>query len=663
MKNINDPRSLRAGTRLVILGMAALLISSLPAAANPIEQGQSLQSILERLAHYQHNQDHDTVLEFQAHIRTHKQTPDGRAQCESLLLVFLQGEATEDGKWEVCRQLRSLGTDASVPVLAKMLIMDGASAEMARYALEKIPGTAADRALLSALQSSSGKNRLGLVSTLGHRGQRGAVSVLAGIAAEPDEEAAEAAVTALGRIGTIDAANSLVRFLGSKNEGLRISAASSLLNCADGFLASGEADRAFPFYRQLLGSDISLSVSRAALKGLISASDDHDKERSLILEVLQNPDPGMHSAVIGMVPRVFAAPEILPLCELLPRLPEQSQVQLLSVLSGYDNDVVLVTAAQALSSHSLEIRLAALRALGRQGNPSSAKLLVRHAGQSRGVEQAAARTALWNLKGSAVDATILEALSRENDPALQGELIRSLGERRISEGKALLFEKLRDPDLRLEAIRALGHVSEPRDLPLLIDRLLECENEAEQNELANTLAATARKISRPHARASLVTKRLNGSQAPEDHRVLLLVLGKIGDDSSLGVLRRSLEDQDSEVREAAARALIEWPTATARDDVFLIAETSSHPTLQVLAVRAYVRMVGMERFRRPEAAVASLEAALPLVKRPEEMMSILGILPQFPCREALALAERFVADDSVGKEAEAAVARLRRSLR
>ena len=144
MKNIYDPRSLKAGTRLVILGMAALLISSLPAAANPIEQGQSLQSILERLARYRHNQDHDTVLELQAYIRTQRQTPDGREHCESLLLVFLQGEATEDGKWEACRQLRSLGADASIPVLAIMLTVGGESAEMARYALEKIPGIAAD---------------------------------------------------------------------------------------------------------------------------------------------------------------------------------------------------------------------------------------------------------------------------------------------------------------------------------------------------------------------------------------------------------------------------------------------------------------------------------------------------------------------------------------
>jgi len=642
MWNRYNPHTNKTGTLLFILSVTAFLAFSVLAAAAPIDQDQSLEDILKKLAHHRYNQDNDTVLELQAYVRVHRQTPEGRTHCEKLLLELLQGEATEDGKWEACRQLRSLGTDASVPVLKKMLTQEETS-EMARYALEKIPGSAADRAILGALGSSSGKIRLGLISSLGHRRSRQAVAGLASIAGQPDEAVAEAAVTALGRIATQDAANSLVPFLKPGSGQLRISAAASLLKCAEVFQAAGETDIALPFYRQLLGSDVSLSTSRAALQGWISVS--------------------MHSAAIAMVPRVFDAADILPLCELLPRLPVQSRVQLITTLSSYKNDVVLITAAKALSSPELDVRLAALHALGKQGNTSSARLLVRQAARSRGVEQAAARTALWNLRGAAVDDAILEALSQENDLALRRELVRSLGERRITGGKSLLVDCMRDPDLRLDAIRALSHVAEPQDLPLLIDQLLELENESEQNELANTFAATARKINRPYARAGLVTNRLRETPAAEDRRVLLMVLGKIGDDSSLRVLRRALEDQNTEVQEAAARALIEWPTAMARDDVFKIAEASSHPTLQVLAVRAYVRMVGMERFRRPEAAVTSLESVLPLVTRPEEKMAILGILPQFSCQEALALAERFLADDSVAKEAEAAVDRLRRSLR
>jgi len=652
----------RSGIVLLALGAAALLWTFPLVADAPLDQGQSLEAILQKLAQYRHNQDHDTILELQAYVRTHRQTPAGRLECERLLLGLLQGEATDDGKWEACRQLRSVGSDDSVPVLTKMLMREDTS-EMARFALEKIQGTAADRALRDALRSSSGKIRLGLISSLGHRGSRQAVADLARIAGGTDEAEAEAAVAALGGIATQDAANSLVRFLGSENEWLRISAAGALLNCAETFRAAGEAELAFPFYRQLLGSDISLSTSRAALQGLIAVSG--DRGRDLILDVLKNEDTRMHSAAVGMVPLTFDAADILPLCELLPRLPAPSRVQLISVLSGFKNDMVLVTMIQALSSPEPDVRMASLHALQKQGKASTARILVRHATRSRGVEQAAARSALWNLKGEAVDDAILAALSEEKDPAQEKEFVRSLGERRIAKGKPLLYGRLQDPDqgIRLEAIRALRHLSEPQDLPFLIDQLLKLENGTEQNELAETLAAAARKISRPYARAGLVTNKLKETESDDDRRVLLMVLGKIGDDSSLRFLRQTLEDQDQEIQEAAARALFEWPTATAQDDVFWIAETSSHPTLQVLALRAYVRMVGMERFRRPEAAVASLKAVLPLVKRPEEKMAILGVLPQFSCLAALELAESFLEDAGVEKEAQAAAARLRRSLR
>jgi len=361
----------RSGIVLLVLGAAALFWSFALAADAPLDQDQSLEAILEKLAQYRHNQDHDTVLELQAYIRAHRQTPAGRAECERLLLALLQGEATADGKWEACRQLRSLGSDASVPVLAKMLMLENTS-EMARYALEKIPGTAADRVFLDALRSSSGKIRLGLISSLGHRGSGQAVADLARIAGGPDQAAAKAAVAALGRIATEDAAHSLIRFLGAEKERIRIVAAGSLLRCAETFHAAGETDLAFQFYRQLLGSDISISTSRAALQGLIVVSG--DQGRDLILDVLKNEHTGMHSAAIGMVPLTFDAADILPLCELLPRLPVQSRIQLISALSGFKNDMVLVTVIQALSSPDLDVRLASLHAVQKQGNASTARI-------------------------------------------------------------------------------------------------------------------------------------------------------------------------------------------------------------------------------------------------------------------------------------------------
>ena len=66
------------------------------------------------------------------------------------------------GKEFVCRQLSIIGTEASVPTLARLL-NDPSMAEMARYSLARIPGPAAGAALRKSLP------RPGVIHALGER--------------------------------------------------------------------------------------------------------------------------------------------------------------------------------------------------------------------------------------------------------------------------------------------------------------------------------------------------------------------------------------------------------------------------------------------------------------------------------------------------------------
>ena len=55
---------------------------------------------------------------------------------------------------------------------------------------------------------------------------------------------------------------------------------------------------------------------------------------------------------------------------------------------------------------------------------------------------------------------------------------------------------------------------------------------------------------------------------------LLNVLGRIGGQKSLEGVRADLKDQDDKVRDAAIRALAEWPDATAAADLLRIARSA-----------------------------------------------------------------------------------------
>ena len=99
-----------------------------------------------------------------------------------------------------------------------------------------------------------------------------------------------------------------------------------------------------------------------------------------------------------------------------------------------------------------------------------------------------------------------------------------------------------------------------------------------------------------------------------------------------------------------------------KEDLVHIVKTSSDRTHKVLALRAYIRMIGMEPYRSPEDAVGALKEALVWAERPEEQKLILGILPQFSCPDALKLAESLLREKGVEEEAKQAVQQIRKKL-
>ena len=148
----------------------------------------------------------------------------------------------------------------------------------------------------------------------------------------------------------------------------------------------------------------------------------------------------------------------------------------------------------------------------------------------------------------------------------------------------------------------------------------------------------------------------------KDRGALYRVLGKIGVNSTLPLLRKALTENNENIHDAAVRALADWPNDTPMDDLLQIAGRSTSTVHQVLALRAYVRMIEMDRYRSPEGAARSLKEALALSSRPEEKIMILGALPLFACKDALELAESLLHEDEVKEEAKLAVGRIKKRL-
>ena len=646
-------RRQRLAWGIAVVALAAMTGSVRVSLAQTATPAASLDDLLKQVATYDGGIDSAALWKLRDYVYARKDDPAGRAECEEKLLQFLKTSATPVARMAAIRHLRVIGSDRAVPALQAMLA-DERSADMAMYALQQIPGGAADTALMQALTTTTGATKTAVIAALGERRVPAAVPALAPLLQQP--AFGRAAAFALGRIGDGPAAAALVASYAGASADLKPVVASSILTCADRWLAAKNAGAALRLY-QPLSSDASLPVAlrKAAMMGRISAAGNGGS--ALLLDQLKTSDAIMQEAAIARIADVITPGAIGPVCTLLPQLPEPAQVQLLAVLSGYSGALVLPTVLQAARSSALPVRVAAMKALESTGDPSVVPFLAEKAADTRGPEQAAARSALGMLKGRAVDEAILALLTQKPTDAVAGEMLRAIADRRIFAAKPVVAASLMSPsaDVRVQALKTLRAIGTPSDTSAVLDLLLKSADESERGEAEKTTAALAQKVTNSTGRSREVKARLASEKALDARVRLFNVLPLIGDHSALPVLRTALQDSNAEIRDAAVRALAAWPTSAARDDMVRLARDSANETHRLLAIVSLVRSVGLDPYRNPEAAVADLKLAAGFASRPEEQTLILGAVVAFPCKDALELAAGYLQEPAVKAEAQAAV--------
>ena len=618
----------------------------------------SLDDILGELAFYEYGQEEEILGRLREFILFHKDSLESRIRCEERLTAFLEGDASLAGKMAACRHLRLIGTVQSVPILERMLFRED-TCDMARFALEKIPGMEAEKALIRSLSRNGKEQRLGVIASLGQRKAASAVTELGRLLSISDLEIQVASARALGHIAGSEAARILTSALGESQDELNFQLATALLNCAEKSAVDGDIEQAAGLYGRLSGSQFPVSVRAAALKGLITS--DKERSKTIILDALKSTDSGIHTAVISKITEVFEDRDIQGVIGELSHLPVKSQVALLNVLPHYPKKAVLPTVIEATKSENEWIQASALAILGKIGDASVVPLLAGYASRSQGNVRQAARESLWNLSGSEVDQSILLLLMKNVDSSLQRELVRCTGDRRIEAGKHILFDLIRtseDPRLRLEAARNLGKITDQSDLPSLLDLLIGSEEESEREELRRAVVTVTSKIPIRDTRAGAVREMLAEVKDDSAKAELYRVMGGIGDHSILPLLRIALNKKDSPVYDGAVRAFVDWPDTSVKEDLLWIVQTAENPLHRVLALRAGLQMAGRDRLQRPASAVEFLQRGLVLSERTEERTMVLALLPRFPCAESLKLAFSLLAEESVLEEARLAVQKI-----
>jgi type 1 glutamine amidotransferase len=196
-----------------------------------------------------------------------------------LVEVLANPAATPAAKDFVCRRLAILGSAASVPALAKLL-SDERLSNMACFALERIPDSAAQDALRQALGNLKGNLRTGVIHALGNRRSQTAVADFVGLLTDEDPAVCRAAAVALGKIGGPAAAEALTAALVGRASSLPVAGhsqagslrhvlAESALLCAEQFRTAGMHAEALALYQRLRGPDVPKTAQLAATRGML----------------------------------------------------------------------------------------------------------------------------------------------------------------------------------------------------------------------------------------------------------------------------------------------------------------------------------------------------------------------------------------------------------
>jgi HEAT repeat protein len=390
-----------------------------------------------------------------------------------------------------------------------------------------------------------------------------------------------------------------------------------------------------------------------------TVSGQQDDALTVVIDVLKSNDQAMQAAVIAMVREMPGEGITKALAKELPNLSPASQVQLISALGDRGDPAAVAAVITATNSADQSVRIAALKAIGQLGDAGSVMLLAQKAATTSDDEQRAARESLYRLRSPTVDSTILESIPKA-EPRTKVELISSIGERNITTGGKLLLQTAKDPDrgVRLESLRVLKVIAGRDDLPALVELLMSLQSDSDRTEAEKTIAVVAHKIPDKNRQAEAVLAALSSVKDVKSHCSLLSALGKIGDNSALPALRAALNNSEAKIQDAAIRALSDWPTAEPTEDLIKIAQGSENKVHRILALRGFVRLLGLESSRPAEETIEMYKKAMSLAPDEGEKRRVLSGLANTKSLAALLMAASYLQDETLRQEAELAVVKI-----
>ena len=637
-------------TRTLSILIALFLLLQFTACSNI---GERADQLLSQITDYEFGQNRTKLMEFSDLVTEAAKSQSESEAVEESILKVLQKDATFASKQFMCRQLRIIGSEKSVPVLSKMLI-DEKTTNIARYALEDIPGEKVDDALIQALDKGTKKVELGIITTLSVRKCKKAVEPIGKLLKSDDEDIALTAATALGNIKGTESIKYLAEELNTPNKKLQKAVADSYLRCADD-LAEKNPTEANKMYSKLYKKDMPTAVKQGAFIGIINTSENKDK---LLYDAILNGEGIIRYIAISKLRDLPSDYELTKFSKLLPKLSHENQIQLLGVIENRADKDSHKYVLQTLKSKEPLVRIASLNALAKIGNSNDVITIARIAANKSGDERRAARSCLDLLNNKNIDETIVESISKVDDP-IKIELIRAIGTRGITSAFDILIKNIdsKNRQVRTAVYSAVAEVATNKELELLTEKLFSLPYKNDTKRLERTIAKVIER-SPDENYANYLIKKFGLVNSVDSKSSILRLLGYTNNASALELLRKEIKSDDEKIKLAAIEGLSSWVTPVPLYDLLEATEKAESEKVKRAALKGFTNFVPQDKDLSDSLKIELFKKSLKFSKTSNEKNIALDGIGHIDNFASLAVLKQYYNDPSVKETVEDGINRV-----
>ena len=339
-----------------------------------------------------------------------------------------------------------------------------------------------------------------------------------------------------------------------------------------------------------------------------------DELVDMVIEFLADSDPDMRSLAFEKVRENTGGPAgTARFAAKLKELPPDGQVGLISALATRGDRGARPAVLEMLEAEKEPVRVAAIRALSKLGEPSDCTKLASMVG-GKSADADAARISLVQIQGEGITGAI--AAEIENAPTdVQVGLIDVLASRRALDTIPKMLELAvgEKAEVRAAAMKAVGAIGGPDHIPGMVRGVLKADGKERTNAERN-LTSVCNRIEDRDARAQALLDAIRELDE-SDQTKMLVTLGRVGGKTALGEIEKAIASEDRTRHSRGISALASWPDSSVAEKLEELAYNEPHINHQLTALRALIRVAPLADGREEAEKLALLQRAMDMSVR------------------------------------------------